>query len=41
MNINFDTGGGLVPALIQDWQTGKVLMLGYMNEQALTQTRAE
>ncbi len=41
MNINFEKGGGLVPAIIQDWQTGKVLMLGYMNEEALNKTRNE
>jgi len=29
---------GLVPAIIQDEQTGKVLMLGFMNEKALNQT---
>jgi phosphoribosyl-ATP pyrophosphohydrolase/phosphoribosyl-AMP cyclohydrolase len=30
---------GLVPAIIQDASTGKVLMLGYMNAEALEQTR--
>ncbi len=29
---------GLVPAVIQDYRTGKVLMLGYMNENALAIT---
>jgi phosphoribosyl-ATP pyrophosphohydrolase/phosphoribosyl-AMP cyclohydrolase len=39
MNINFDRGeNGLVPAIIQDAQTDKVLMLGYMNEEALNKT---
>lgn len=37
--INFEKGGGLVPAIIQDDTTGRVLMLGYMNEEALTMTR--
>ncbi len=32
---------GLVPAIIQDDNTGKVLMLGYMNEEALAKTKAE
>lgn len=32
---------GLVPAIIQDYSTGKVLMLGFMNEEALTKTMAE
>jgi len=30
---------GLVPAIIQDAVTGKVLMLGYMNEEALAKTQ--
>ena len=30
--------GGLVPAIIQDELTGKVLMLGFMNEEALAKT---
>jgi phosphoribosyl-AMP cyclohydrolase len=31
--------GGLVPAIIQDDRTGDVLMLGFMNEDALAETR--
>ena len=38
MNIDFDKSGGLVPAIIQDAQTRKVLMLGYMNREALDKT---
>jgi phosphoribosyl-ATP pyrophosphohydrolase/phosphoribosyl-AMP cyclohydrolase len=38
MNLDFDKSNGLVPAIIQDNQTGKVLMLGYMNEEAYNQT---
>jgi phosphoribosyl-ATP pyrophosphohydrolase/phosphoribosyl-AMP cyclohydrolase len=30
---------GLVPCVVQDWGTGEVLMLAYMNEQALRRTR--
>lgn len=30
---------GLLPAIIQDAQTGKVLMLGYMNEESLAKTK--
>ncbi|MFQ5446455.1 MAG: bifunctional phosphoribosyl-AMP cyclohydrolase/phosphoribosyl-ATP diphosphatase HisIE [Saprospiraceae bacterium] len=33
--------GGLVPAIIQDDRSGKVLMLGYMNREALRKTQAE
>ncbi len=39
MNIDFIKQGGLVPAIIQDAQTLKVLMLGYMNEEALKITQ--
>ncbi len=39
MEINFDKLGGLVPAVIQDNLTGKVLMLGFMNADALAKTR--
>jgi len=37
--MDFKKMGGLVPAIIQDNQTGKVLMLGFMNEDALARTR--
>ena len=36
-DIKFDEKG-LVPAVIQDADTGEVLMLGYMNEEALRRT---
>ena len=38
MNIDFNKMGGLVPAIIQDATTQKVLMLGYMNEEAYKRT---
>lgn len=38
MNIDFQKSGGLVPAIIQDELTSKVLMLGYMNDEALAKT---
>lgn len=41
MNIDFTKGDGLVPAIIQDASTNKVLMLGYMNEEALAKTEAD
>lgn len=41
MKIDFSKDGGLVPAIIQDYTTGKVLMLGYMNEEAFNKTKAE
>ena len=40
MNINFKKMEGLIPVVVQDVFTGKVLMLGYMNEAALAQTVA-
>ncbi|WP_417871726.1 bifunctional phosphoribosyl-AMP cyclohydrolase/phosphoribosyl-ATP diphosphatase HisIE [Winogradskyella sp.] len=40
MNINFNKNNdGLVPAIIQDATTKNVLMLGYMNEEALKKTQ--
>jgi phosphoribosyl-AMP cyclohydrolase / phosphoribosyl-ATP pyrophosphohydrolase len=30
---------GLVPCVVQDWRTGEVLTLAYMNEEALARTR--
>ena len=33
--IDFDKMNGLIPAVIQDDKTSEVLMLGFMNEQAL------
>jgi phosphoribosyl-AMP cyclohydrolase len=32
---------GLLPAIIQQWETKEVLMLGYMNAEALTRTLTE
>jgi phosphoribosyl-AMP cyclohydrolase / phosphoribosyl-ATP pyrophosphohydrolase len=39
--LNFAKGDGLIPAIIQDSQTNKVLMLGYMNQEALEKTQQE
>ncbi len=41
MNLDFSKLDGLVPAIIQDAQTQKVLMLGFMNEEALAKTQTE
>ncbi len=38
MKIDISKQGGLVPAVIQDAVTSKVLMLGYMNEEAYNKT---
>jgi phosphoribosyl-AMP cyclohydrolase len=40
VNIDFDKTGGLVPAIIQDYRSGDVLMLGYMNAASLAETRS-
>ena len=39
MKIDFQKGGGLVPAIVQDAKTEQVLMLGYMNEDSLAKTQ--
>ncbi len=36
--INFEKNGGLVPVIVQDIETNEVLMLAYMNEEALKKT---
>lgn len=41
MNIDYEKGGGLVPVIVQDDRNQSVLMLGYMNAEALAQTKAE
>lgn len=38
MDLNFDKMDGLVPAIIQDVDTAKVLMLGFMNKEAYEKT---
>lgn len=39
MELDFDKMNGLIPAIIQDNCTGKVLMLGFMNQEAYQQTK--
>jgi phosphoribosyl-ATP pyrophosphohydrolase/phosphoribosyl-AMP cyclohydrolase len=39
--INFKKLNGLVPCIVQDSMTKTVLMLGFMNDEALTKTLAE
>lgn len=38
-NLNFEKTGGLLPVIVQDYRNLKVLMLGYMNQEALNITR--
>jgi phosphoribosyl-AMP cyclohydrolase len=39
LRLAFEKHNGLVPAIVQDQSTGEVLMLGFMNEEALAETR--
>lgn len=41
MEIDFTKDNGLVPAVIQDIRTEKVLMLGFMNQEAFEKTQKE
>ena len=41
MKIDFDKNNGLIPAIIQDSKTDKVLMLAYMNQESVDKTRNE
>jgi phosphoribosyl-ATP pyrophosphohydrolase/phosphoribosyl-AMP cyclohydrolase len=38
--MDFSKLSGLIPAVVQDVTTGEVLMVGFMNDQALERTRA-
>ncbi len=40
MTPDFEKGGGLIPAIVQDAKTEQVLMLGYMNAEALAKTQS-
>ena len=39
--VDFEKGNGLVPVIVQDFQTLEVLMLGYMNEEAWQKTQED
>lgn len=36
--VDFEKGNGLVPAIVQDFETKEVLMLAYMNKESLRKT---
>ena len=38
MNLDFTKSDGLITAVIQDYRSGRVLMVGYMNEEAFRKT---
>lgn len=39
MELAFEKLGGLIPGVVQDHKTGEVLMLGYLNPEALAETQ--
>ena len=38
MDLDFEKTGGLIPAVIQDAASGRVLMVGFMNDEAFRKT---
>ena len=36
--LDFAKGNGLIPTIVQDYKSGDVYMLGYMNEESLQKT---
>ena len=38
IELDFKKSGGLIPAIAQDWKTGEVLMLAYINEESWRET---
>jgi phosphoribosyl-AMP cyclohydrolase len=38
MDLNFSKPEGLIPAVVQDYSSGRVLMVGYMNAEAFSRT---
>jgi phosphoribosyl-AMP cyclohydrolase len=39
VRIDFQRGNGLIPAIVQDWRTGEVLMVAYMSPESWAKTR--
>jgi phosphoribosyl-AMP cyclohydrolase len=39
MKLDFEKENGLIPAIVQDYLNGDVLMLGFMNREALAKTQ--
>ena len=37
-DLDWEKTNGLIPAIVQDWESGRVLMLGFMNQAALDKT---
>ena len=34
IKLNFEKGDGLVPAIAQDWKSGEIFMMAYMNKES-------
>jgi phosphoribosyl-AMP cyclohydrolase len=39
--VDFEKGKGLIPAIVQDYETKEVLMLAYMSKESLSKTLEE
>ncbi len=39
IQIDFHRGNGLIPAIVQDWKTGEILMVAYMNGESWAKTQ--
>jgi phosphoribosyl-AMP cyclohydrolase len=40
MELDFEKENGLIPAIVQDARNGEILMLGFMNREAVAKTQA-
>ena len=38
LQLDFEKMGGLIPAIVQDWKSGEVLMLGFIDSVAMEKT---
>lgn len=38
MELNFEKGNGLIPAIVQEYRSGDILMLAYINDEAWKKT---
>ncbi len=38
ISLDFEKSGGLIPAITQDYQSGEILMLGFINREAFEKT---
>ena len=38
LQLDYDKMNGLIPAIVQDWESGEVLMLGFVNQASMEKT---